>query len=258
MSRVFLAILCTVPRASALFGMSLSIDTEKVRMPDCQIAPVYRSNNTSTSVMGVTVLGDAFVAIRDAKHLFTVRRTHLDLGNWSLAVGTLRGGMIEVQEGFEGPGIFRAANDSRFCQIVWERARDVWLPVEPQTSLQLGRLSVSSYAMGLERARAYPVASIYSKQSDTDGFEDEATEERGDIGGAFDPDTSDEDWLDGEFWVDEILELPLHQRPGYEWVLTDDDYSYDEDGEGGGDEGGGDEGEEAPPTPPHSAAPPPS
>ena len=130
--------------ALALAASALATDPSLADMP-CQIAPLYVSRNTSAGI-GVTVLGKHLFAIRDATRLFTVNSTHTDSGHWSFAFGELRDDTIRMIEGFGGPGKLRPTENpgavaltdaswrvivrsSRYCDLVWPDAFDVWWPV---------------------------------------------------------------------------------------------------------------------------------
>jgi len=134
-----------------------------VDSPECLIAPLYRASETQ-AVVGVTVRGKGFFALRDAKELFSNKPKHADLGNWTVAMGTLDGARVDMLEGFEGPGKIRpvdkddwsSSNSSvEFCAIDWPRENDTWIPFAPVNRFDFHALSLSPYAYDTawERAR---------------------------------------------------------------------------------------------------------
>lgn len=118
---------------------------------DCVFAPLYYSHSAD-ALIGVTVLGRTFFAVRSFDLLFQ-QRQHLDLGNWSLAFGEVGDAEIKATEGFEGPGILHAskelatgpaqadAPDAPFCEILWRHTNDTWHPWTRQSSLPMPRWS---------------------------------------------------------------------------------------------------------------------
>lgn len=139
-------------------------------VPECQIAPLYLSRNTSVGI-GVTVLGDHLFAIRDAGKLFMNSRAHTDLGNWSIAMGELRDHHVHMIEGFDGPGKMRPTEhpstalttgaswrvhtrSALYCDLVWPAAEDVWWPVVSLPFFASSDLRETSLLTAYSRATA--------------------------------------------------------------------------------------------------------
>ena len=120
----------------------------------CRIATSYKSVRTD-EVIGVTMVGTGFIAIRDASYLFSIQ-PHKDAGNWTVAMGVVSGHALTMVEGFQDTAsLWPYESPSMpagvpFCRIEWPRATDHWVPWvlsdgRPRLAPQYDRLGLREY-----------------------------------------------------------------------------------------------------------------